>query len=86
MFVLTDEEGGVVAPGPPAFSQGGTRLLNRINPAHLPDLITISDHHEEVSELMTGRLDLSCFGQGALFTAFASGTKGGVTPPRLLTT
>jgi len=84
MIVLTDEEEGVVATGPPAFSRGATRLINRITPEQLPDIITISDHHEDVENLMRGKLDLARFGQGALFAAFASGTKGGVTPPRLL--
>ena len=84
LFVLTDEEEGVVVPGPPAFSRGASRLLNRMSPNDFPNLITISDHHEEVAELSAGTLDLSRFGQGALFGAFASGTKGGVTPPRLL--
>ena len=84
LFVLTDEEEGVVVPGPPAFSRGASRLLNRLPPSHFPNLITISDHHEEVADLSAGTLDLSRFGQGALFGAFASGTKGGVTPPRLL--
>ena len=84
LFLLTDEEEGVVAAGPPAFSRGATRLLNRLPPTEFPDLITISDHHEEVNALMQGELNLDWFGNGALFGAFASGTKGGVTPPRLL--
>lgn len=84
LFLLTDEEEGVVVPGPAAFSRGANRLLYRMPPSEFPSLITISDHHEEVAELMVGRLDLSRFGEGALFGAFASGTKGGVTPPRLL--
>ena len=84
LFVLTDEEEGVVAAGPPAFSRGATRLLNRLTPEQFPNLITISDHHEEVADLMQGEADFSGFGKGALFGAFASGTKGGVTPPRLL--
>lgn len=84
MFVLADEEEGVVVPGPAAFSRGASRLINRIDPTCYPSLITISDHHEEVTDLAAGKLSLSRFGNGAQFGAFASGTKGGVTSPRLL--
>lgn len=84
LVLLTDEEEGVVAPGPQAFARASTRLLNRMPPDLLPDLITISDLHEEVSDLQQKRLNASRFGQGALFAAFASGARGGVTPPHLL--
>jgi hypothetical protein len=84
LIVLTDEEEGVVGVGNRAFSRGSTRLLNRIAPDHLPDLITISDLHEEVKALAQGNLDQARFGQGSLFAGFASGTRGGVTPPQLL--
>lgn len=84
LIVLSDEEEGVVAVGPQAFSRGSARLLQRTPPAELPDLISITDQHEDVAEIFDGQLDLSRFGQGANFAAFASATKGGVTPPRLL--
>ena len=84
LMVFTDEEEGVVAAGPPAFSRGALRLLNRLTPAEMPDLITITDHHEEVAALSQGIFDDSRFGHGALFAGFASHAKGGVTPPQLL--
>lgn len=84
LMILTDEEEGVVGVGNPAFSRGSARLLNRIAPEQLPDLITITDLHEEVRDLAQGTLDNSRFGQGGLFAGFASGARGGVTPPQLL--
>jgi hypothetical protein len=84
LIILTDEEEGVVAPGNRAFSRASTRLLNRIAPERLPDLITITDLHEDVADLFAGNFNTGRFGQGALFAAFASGAKGGVTPPHLL--
>lgn len=85
LIVLTDEEEGVVAAGPQAFSRGSARLINRIAPDLLPDLITITDQHEEVAELANGHFDRTRFGQGCSFAGFSSGTKGGITPPHLLT-
>ncbi|MEM7343790.1 MAG: hypothetical protein AAF485_06075 [Chloroflexota bacterium] len=84
LMVLTDEEEGVVGVGNNAFSRGSARLINRIQSEHLPDLITITDLHEEVQDLASGQLDNARFGQGSLFSAFSSGAKGGVTPPQLL--
>jgi hypothetical protein len=84
LIILTDEEEGVVGVGNRAFSRGSTRLLNRLGPEMMPDLITNTDLHEEVSALFEGQLDLRRFGQGALFAGFASHTRGGVTPPQLL--
>ncbi|MCB9151988.1 MAG: M28 family peptidase [Caldilineaceae bacterium] len=84
LIVLTDEEEGVVAAGPQAFSRGSARLLQHTPADELPDLITVTDQHEDVAEIFDGELDLTRFGQGANFGAFASGAKGGVTPPRLL--
>lgn len=84
LLVLTDEEEGVVSSGNRAFSRGSARLLNRISPELTPDLITITDLHEDVADLFAGRFNADRFGQGALFAAFASQAKGGVTPPQLL--
>jgi putative aminopeptidase FrvX len=84
MIVLTDEEEGVVGVGNRAFSRGSARLLNRIPAEQLPDLITITDLHEEVTDLAQGNLDQARFGQGSLFAGFASGARGGVTAPQLL--
>lgn len=84
LMVLTDEEEGVVGVGNRAFSRGSTRLLNRMPADQLPDLITITDLHEEVTDLAQGNLDRARFGQGGLFAGFASGARGGVTPPQLL--
>ncbi len=84
LILLTDEEEGVVAPGNRAFARASTRLLHRVAPEHLPDFITITDLHEDVSELFAGNFNGARFGQGALFAPFASGAKGGVTPPHLL--
>ena len=84
LIVLTDEEEGVVSVGNRAFSRGSMRLLNRVSPQLTPDLITITDLHEEVSDLFEGHLNTRRFGQGASFAAFASSARGGVTPPHLL--
>lgn len=84
LIILTDEEEGVVGVGNRAFSRGSTRLLNRIAPDMLPDFITNTDLHEEVTNLAGGQLDTARFGQGSLFAGFASGAKGAVTPPQLL--
>lgn len=85
LVVLTDEEEGVVGIGNRAFARGSTRLLSRVTPEMLPDLITITDLHEEVTDLAAGNLATERFGQGALFAGFASNAKGVVTPPQLLT-
>lgn len=84
LIVLTDEEEGVVGVGNQAFARGSARLLNRIASEMLPDLITIADMHEEVAGLASGHLNTARFGQGALFAGLASNTRGGVTPPQLL--
>jgi len=84
LIVLTDEEEGVVGVGNRAFSRGSMRLLNRVTPDQLPDIITVTDLHEEVSGLTDGNYQFDRFGQGALFAGFASSARGGVTPPQLL--
>jgi len=84
LLVLTDEEEGVVAPGNQAFSRGSARLFARTPPEQLPDLVIVSDLHEEVDAVSRGDLAAIPFGQGALFCGAASGAKGGVTQPRLL--
>lgn len=84
LVVLTDEEEGVVATGNQAFSRGSVRLFNRISKECLPDLVLVSDMHEEIAALEEGRLDAVPFGQGALFAGGASEARGGVTPPPLL--
>jgi len=85
LLVLTDEEEGVVTPGNQAFSRGSARLFARTPAEELPDLVIVSDLHEEVSAVSRGDLDSIPFGQGAIFCGAASGAKGGVTHPRLLT-
>ncbi len=84
LIVLTDEEEGVVAEGNRAFARASTRLIHRVGPDALPDVVTVTDLHEQVSDLAQGRLDTTRFGQGALFAGVASGARGGVTPPQLL--
>ncbi len=79
LLLLTDEEEGVVATGNQAFARGSGRLINRINYEQFPDLTIITDLHE-----VDYAIDKSQFGQGCLFSAFASNTKGGVTPPQIL--
>ena len=84
LLVLTDEEEGVVAPGNPAFSRGSARLFAHTPPDQLPDLVIVSDVHEEVAAVARGDLETIPFGRGALFCGAASEAKGGVTHPRLL--
>lgn len=84
LVVLTDEEEGVVATGNRAFSRGSARLFNRISRGNLPNLVLVSDMHEEIAALEEGHLDVIPFGQGALFAGAASEARGGVTPPPLL--
>lgn len=84
LLVLTDEEEGVVAPGNQAFSRGSARLFARTPPDQLPDLVIVSDLHEEVAAVARGDLNAIPFGQGAIFCGAASAAKGGVTHPRLL--
>lgn len=88
LLILTDEEEGPVTLGNQAFSRGSARLLHRVTPDQLPDLITISDIHEDIVNLAEGSLNVERFhqqaGQGALFGSHAFHAAGGVTPPSLL--
>jgi len=84
VFVLTDEEEGVVAPGNQAFSRGSFRLFQRTPPEQLPDLVIVTDIHA-ASDEATGQTPLTTVGgHGAVFTGVASQTRGAVTPPHLL--
>lgn len=84
MVIWADEEEGVVDVGPPAFARGAARLLHRMEPAQLPDLVLVSDIQELSFDEDADLDDAATFGQGAAMEAFASRTRGAVTPPRLL--
>jgi hypothetical protein len=88
LLLLTDEEEGPVTLGNQAFSRGSARLLHRIAPDLLPDLITVSDIHEDIVDLADGRLNVERFeqqaGEGALYGSHSYYAAGGVTPPSLM--
>ena len=82
MFLLNDEEEGPVDKGNQGFSRALGRLLNRTAHDNLPELVVVSDVHQQESRLESGR-DMQ-FGMGALFSGASSGTRGAVVPPQLL--
>ncbi len=84
LFVLTDEEEGVVERGNQAFARGSERLFRRTPLEQLPDLVLVTDLHAQDDESLGGAVGNAKFGQGALFTGVASRARGGVTPPHLL--
>jgi putative aminopeptidase FrvX len=84
LFVLPDEEEGVVEKGNQAFARGSARLLQRTPPHQLPDLVIVTDVHEPSAEAPTGTADGLPLTRGALFNGEASKARGGITPPHLL--
>ena len=88
LLLLTDEEEGPVTLGNQAFSRGSARLLHRVTPDQLPNLITVSDIHEDIVDLAQGTLNVERFeqqaGKGAVFGSHAFHAAGGVTPPSLM--
>lgn len=79
-----DEEEGVVDAGPPAFARATARLLHRLDPAGLPDLIFVSDILEMAFDADADLASPQTFGHGACLEGWSSATRGAVTPPRLL--
>lgn len=86
IIILTDEEEGVVGLGNTAFARGSQRLLSRTAPVDLPAMISVTDLHEmsPVEHQHSDYIEVPGCGKGALFAGFASGTRGGVTPPNVL--
>ena len=86
IIILTDEEEGVVGLGNTAFARGSQRMLSRTSPAELPAMISVTDLHEmsPVEHQYSDDIEVPGCGEGALFAGFASGTRGGVTPPNVL--
>ena len=82
LFVLNDEEEGPVDKGNQGFSRAMARLFNRTPHAELPDLVVVSDTHQQEQLIAAGEPD--DFGAGAIFSGFSSGTRGAVTPPQLV--
>ena len=82
LMLMNDEEEGPVDKGNQGFSRAMQRLLNRTPAGQLPELIIVSDMHQQEGRLNTGEAML--FGQGALYAGAASGARGAVTPPQLV--
>ena len=82
LFVLNDEEEGPVDKGNQGFSRAMNRLLLRTPQAQLPDLVVVSDTHQQEQLINAG--EPTDFGEGAIFSGYSSGTRGGVTPPQLV--
>ena len=86
LIVLTDEEEGVVGVGNTAFARGSQRMISRTDPNELPSIMSVTDLHE-ISPSVDDNgevIEVPGCGEGALFAGFASGTRGGVTPPHVL--
>jgi hypothetical protein len=86
LIVLTDEEEGVVGVGNTAFARGSQRMISRTDANELPAIMSVTDLHE-VSPSVDDNgeiIEVPGCGEGALFAGFASGTRGGVTPPHVL--
>jgi len=86
LIVLTDEEEGVVGVGNTAFARGSQRLISRTESNELPAIMSVTDLHE-VKPVIDENGEVVAMpgcGEGALFAGFASGTRGGVTPPHVL--
>jgi hypothetical protein len=84
LFLLPDEEEGVVDKGNQAFARGSARMLQRTPPHHLPDLVIVTDVHEPSAEVPASTVDGLPTTRGALFNGAASKARGGITPPHLL--
>jgi len=86
LIVLTDEEEGVVGVGNTAFARGSQRLISRTKPNELPAIMSVTDLHERKPSIDDNGevIAVPGCGDGALFAGFASGTRGGVTPPHVL--
>ncbi len=82
LMLLNDEEEGPVDKGNQTFSRALTRLLNRTPYSDLPEVVFVSDVHEQESRIRAGIDPL--FGKGALYSGVSSGARGAVTPPHLL--
>ncbi len=82
LLILNDEEEGPVDKGNQGFSRALTRLLNRTPYELLPQMVLVSDVHQQEKRIAANKSPL--FGQGATFTGASSGTRGSVTPPQLL--
>jgi hypothetical protein len=82
LLLMNDEEEGPVDMGNQGFSRAMQRLLNRTPTNQLPELVIVSDMHQQESRLKAGESTL--FGKGALYAGAASGARGAVTPPQLV--
>lgn len=82
LLLMNDEEEGPVDMGNQGFSRALQRLLNRTPHHLLPEMVIISDMHQQESRLKAGETTL--FGKGALYAGVASSARGGVTPPQLV--
>lgn len=82
VLLLNDEEEGPVDKGNQGFSRALGRLLNRTPHEKLPQLVVVSDVHQQESHIAAQRG--TQFGQGALFSGASSGTRGAVVPPQIL--
>ena len=81
-FVINDEEEGPVDMGNQGFSRAMSRLLHRTPVDELPEIVVVSDTHQQGSFQASGAADY--FGRGALFTGVSSRARGAVTPPQLV--
>lgn len=79
-----DEEEGVVDVGPPTFSRAALRLVHRTPAEKLPRLALVSDIQDLLLAPDVSPHEDGSMGHGASMECFASGTRGAVTPPRLL--
>lgn len=84
LVLWPDEEEGVVDTGPPSFSRAAMRLVHRTSPGMWPQLVTVSDIQDLVIAEGVDTDDPDSYGHGASMEAYASRTRGAVTPPRLL--
>lgn len=82
LLLLNDEEEGPVDRGNQGFSRAMGRLMNRTPHNQLPEMVLISDVHQQESRVKDGEPTL--FGQGALYSGCSSGARGAVTPPQLV--
>ncbi|HAJ05399.1 MAG TPA: hypothetical protein DCL76_02460 [Chloroflexi bacterium] len=86
LIVLSDEEEGVVGVGNTGFARGSRRLISKTELQDLPPIMSVTDLHE-VKPLLNESgdvVEVTGCGDGSLFAGFASGTRGGVTPPHVL--
>jgi hypothetical protein len=82
LLLVNDEEEGPVDKGNQGFSRAHTRLLHRTPHELLPEMVVVTDAHQQENALEAGAPTM--FSQGATFTGASSGTRGSVTPPQLL--